>query len=177
MLIDCALAAVEGRDCRSRGPGGNAGPTAKSCGSARRSKDRTGEIGGRPAQAHWVLRVDEGKLGLVEACGNRAPFALPPPDSPALARALRQSIEKIYRARNLVAVSSRFESERSRGASAVDIELQVLRHKNQADQGQVEPAPPGGWVFRPGDQISFGVHNKTESMRLDVTLLGHRLRF
>ena len=129
------------------------------------------ELVADPVQAHWVLRVDQGKLGLVEACGNRAPFALPSPDSPGLSHALRQSIEKIYRARNLVAVSSRFESERSRGASAVDIEVQVLRHKNQTDPGEVVPVPAGGWVFRPGDLISFGVRNKTESMRLDVTLL------
>jgi Domain of unknown function (DUF4384) len=129
------------------------------------------ELVADPAQAHWVLRVDQGKLGLVEACGNRAPFALPSPDSPGLSHALRQSIEKIYRARNLVAVSSRFESERSRGASAVDIEVQVLRHKNQADAGEAVPAPAGGWVFRPGDLISFGVRNNTKTMRMDVTLL------
>jgi uncharacterized caspase-like protein len=129
------------------------------------------ELVADPAAAHWVLRVEQGKLELVEACGNRAPFALPAPNSPTLSGALRQSIEKIYRARNLVAVSSRFESERNRGTPAVDIELQVLRHKNQSHKGEVLTAPAGGWVFRPGDLISFGVRNRTESLRLDVTLL------
>jgi hypothetical protein len=77
----------------------------------------------------------------------------------------------IYRARNLVALASRFESERARGASAVDVEVEVLRHKNQADRGELFRAPEGGLVFRPGDLISFRVHNKSEAMRVDVTLL------
>ncbi len=117
------------------------------------------------------MRLDQGKLVLVEASGNRAPFSLPSPESPALGEALRQSLEKIYRARNLVAVSSRFESERTRGASAVDVEVQVLRHKDQSDPGKMLPAPADGWVFRPGDLISFRVQNKSPSMRVDVTML------
>ena len=129
------------------------------------------ELVADPAAAHWVLRVEQGKLEMVEACGNRTPFALPAPDSPTLSKALRQNIEKIYRARNLVAVSSRFESERNRGTSAVDVELQVLRHKTQSDKGEGLPAPACGWVFQPGDLISFGVHNNTKTMHLDVTLL------
>jgi Caspase domain/Domain of unknown function (DUF4384) len=124
-----------------------------------------------PQQADWVVRLDKGKLEMVEACGNRDPFALPGPDSPALGEALRQSMGKIYRALNLVAVSSRFESERARGASAVDVEVEVLRHKNPTAGGEVFPAPEGGRVFRPGDLISFRVHNNSPALRVDVTLL------
>jgi hypothetical protein len=126
---------------------------------------------GDPVQADWVVRLDQGKLELVEACGNRVPFALPAPDSSALGEALRQSVEKIYRARNLVAVSSRFESERNRGASAVNVEVEVLRHKDRSAPGEVFPAPAGGRVFRPGDLISFRLHNKSPAIRVDVTLL------
>jgi uncharacterized caspase-like protein len=129
------------------------------------------ELVADPRQAAWVVRLDTGKLELVEASGNRAPFALPAPDSPALGEALRQSLEKICRSRNLVALSSHFESEHARGASAVDVEVEVLRHQNQADLGEVSPEPAGGQVFRPGDLISFRLHNKSRSIRVDVTLL------
>jgi hypothetical protein len=131
------------------------------------------ELVGHPGQADWVIRLDGGNAQLVEACGNRPPFALPEPDSPGLGKALRQNLEKIYRARNLVAVSSRFESERDRGASAVDVEVEVLRHrhKNRADRGEVFQAPADGWVLRPGDLISFRLHNKSPAIRVDATLL------
>jgi hypothetical protein len=124
-----------------------------------------------PRQADWVVRLDQGKAVLVEACGNRSPFALPAPESLALGEALRRSLEKIYRARNLVALSSRFESERDRGASAVDVEVEVLRHKSRADHGEAVPAPAGGHVFRPGDLISFRLHNNSPKITVDVTLL------
>ena len=124
-----------------------------------------------PRQADWLVRLDQGKVELVEASGNRAPFPLPSPDNPALGEALRQSLEKVYRARNLVALSSRFEAERDRGSPAVDVEVEVLRHKDRAAPGEVLPAPAGGWVFRPGDLISFRIHNKSPAMRVDVTLL------
>ena len=124
-----------------------------------------------PRQAEWLLRLDDGKLELFEASGNRAPFPLPSPENPALGEVLRQSLEKVYRARNLVALSSRFEGERDRGSAAVDIEVEVLRHKDPTAPGEALPAPTGGWVFRPGDLISFRIHNKSRSMRVDVTLL------
>ena len=124
-----------------------------------------------PRQADWIVRLDRGKVELVEASGNRAPFPLPPPESPALGEALRQGLEKVYRARNLVALSSRFEAERYRGSPAVDVEVEVLRHKDPSAPGEVLPALAGGLVFRPGDLISFRVHNKSPAMRVDVTLL------
>jgi hypothetical protein len=171
VLIDCALQRFKVAIVASDGVEVSRLQVRRALGPLADEKTGLVELVADPALAHWVLRLEQGKLELVEACGNRAPFALPAPDSPSLSAALRQSIEKIYRARNLVAVSSRFESEQNRGTSAVDIELQVLRHKTRSDKGEVLPAPAGGWVFRPGDLISFGVHNKTESLRLDVTLL------
>ena len=89
-----------------------------------------------PRQAEWLLRLDDGKLELFEASGNRAPFPLPSPDNPALGEVLRQSLEKVYRARNLVALSSRFEGERYRGSTAVDVEVEVLRHKDPTAPGE-----------------------------------------
>jgi hypothetical protein len=124
-----------------------------------------------PRQADWLVRLEQGRLELLEASGNRAPFPLPSSDDPTLSEALRQNLEKIYRARTLVALAGRFEGERYRGGSEMDIDVEVLRHKDRSSPGEVLPAPAGGWVFRPGDLISFRVHNKSLSMRMDVTLL------
>ncbi len=66
-----------------------------------------------PEQADWMVRLDEGKVELIEASGNRAPFPCRAPDSPALGQALRRSLEKVYRARNLVALAGQFEAEQA----------------------------------------------------------------
>jgi hypothetical protein len=123
------------------------------------------------AQAEWLVRLDKGKVQLIEASGNRTPFDLPAPDSPNLGAALRQNLEKVFRARNLIALSTRFEEQRYRGSAAVDVEVEVLRHKDAEARGEVWPRPAGGWAFRPGDLISFRLKNKSTSLRVDVTLL------
>jgi hypothetical protein len=122
-------------------------------------------------QADWLVRLEEGKVRLLEASANREPFALPGADDAGLGDALRRSLEKVYRARNLIALAGDFEGERYRGRPAVDVEVEVLRHKGPKDRGEVLPQPADGWVFRPGDLISFRVHNKSVSRPLDVTLL------
>jgi len=124
-----------------------------------------------PHQAEWLVRPVQGKVELIEASGNHDPFSLPGPESPTLGESLRKSLERVYRARNLVALASRFEGERDRGGSAIDLEVEVLSHNDDDDPGEVLPAPPGGYVFRPGNLISFRVHNKSASMPVDVTLL------
>jgi hypothetical protein len=129
------------------------------------------ELVNDPQEAHWVLRLDQDKLELFEASGNRPPFALPPPGDPELLRVLRQSLEKIARARNLVALAGRFENENYRGSQAVNIDVEVLRHTNPGAPGEVDPAPASGFVFRPGNLVSFRVHNRSAAMRVDVTLL------
>jgi hypothetical protein len=129
------------------------------------------ELVNNPSDAVWIIRVDKGHVGLVEASGSRVAFPLPSADNPALVDALRQSLERVHRARNLVRLASRFDRERERGVLAVDVGVEVLRHKNPADPGDVYPEPPGGWIFRPGDLISFRVTNKSKALRVDVTLL------
>jgi hypothetical protein len=129
------------------------------------------ELVGDPRRADWVVRFDQGRVELIEASGNRPASPLPSPDDPALPEALRQVLQKVYRARNLVALSSRFEAQRYRSIPEVDVEVEVLRHKDQKAPGEVLPMPAGGWVFRPGDLISFRIHNKSPATRVDVTLL------
>jgi hypothetical protein len=131
------------------------------------------ELVADPKKAEWLVQLAEGKLELMEASANRTPFVLASPDSAELAASLRDKLERIYRARNLMSLASRFESERDRGAGALDLEVEVLSHESasKADRGQVMPPAPGGWVFHPGDFISFRVTNKTPSTRLDITLL------
>jgi hypothetical protein len=123
-----------------------------------------------PRQAEWLVRLDQDRVELVESSGNRAPFSLPGPNSPDLGDALRQNLERVFRARNLIALANRFEGERYRGNAAY-VEVQVLRHKNAEAPGEVSARPAGGWVFRPGDRISFRIHNKSPSLQVDVTLL------
>ena len=99
-------------------------------------------------QAEWLVRVERGKVQLVEASGNRAPFALPAPDSPDLGDALRRNLGRVFRACNLIALSKRFEEQRYRGSSAVDVEVEVLRHKGENALGEVLPRPDR-WVGVP----------------------------
>lgn len=122
-------------------------------------------------QAEWLIRLDKGKVQLVEASGNRAPLVLPVPDSPDLSQALRQQLERIFRARNLITLASRFEEQRYRGSSAIDVEVEVLRHKTEQARGEVLPRPSDGWTFRPGDFISFRLKNMSPTLPVDVTLL------
>lgn len=122
-------------------------------------------------KAEWLVRLEKGKVQLVEASGNRAPFALPGPDSSDLGEALRRNLEKVYRERNLIAIAEPFEDQRYRGDAAVDVGVEVLRHKNKRDPGEVSPRPADGWLFRPGDLISFRVKNNSPSLTVDVTLL------
>jgi hypothetical protein len=129
------------------------------------------ELVNDPIRADWLVRLNEGSVEFIEASGNRDPFPMPPPESPMLSKSLRQSLEKVYRARNLVELSRGFESERYRGGQAVDVDVEVLRHKSPTAPGEVWTAPAGGWVFRPGDLISFRLHNKSQALRVDVTLL------
>ncbi|MGH7169684.1 MAG: hypothetical protein ACRELG_05325, partial [Gemmataceae bacterium] len=76
------------------------------------------------------------------------------------------------RARNLMAISTRFEDQRYRGDAVVDVEVKVLRHKSKskADAGAVWPRPADGWLFHPGDFISFRLKNNSP-VPVNVTLL------
>ena len=124
-----------------------------------------------PRQADWIILLHQGRVDLVEAFGSRAPFPLLPLDNPCWGEAMRTTIEKVYRASKLVALGHRYEAGLSRDGPTVDVEVEVLRHKDQRDPGEVRPVPIGEWIFRPGDFISFRVRNKSPATRVDLTLL------
>jgi hypothetical protein len=124
-----------------------------------------------PRQAEWLIRVDQGKVQLLEASGNRVPFALPGLDSTDLGDALRQSLERVHRARNLIALATQFETNQYRDSPPVDVVVELLRHKDKSAPGEPLPRPPAEWVFRPKDLISFRVRNKSPSLQIDITLL------
>jgi len=129
------------------------------------------ELVKEPRLADWLLRSDQDRVELFEASGNRPPFPLPPLNSRLLGESLCQNLEKVFRARNLVTLASRFEAERYRGGSDVDVAVEVLLQKDHSSPVEVMSAPPGGRVFRPGNLISFRVRNQSRSTRVDVSLL------
>jgi hypothetical protein len=118
-----------------------------------------------PRVADWLIRLDGAAPELVEASGNRRPYRLPPTDSPDFAEELRKALGIVYRARSLLAVAERLQRERA--SSEVDIAVEVVQRRGE---GEV-PRSPDGWVFRPGDRVSFRLHNKSLLTRVDVSLL------
>jgi hypothetical protein len=123
-----------------------------------------------PRTAEWVIRLDGPRPVLVEASGNRPPSLLPPAGSEGFARELRKDLQLVYHARSLLAVVQRLEEERQGGAPEVDVAVEVVLRRG-AGREKVVPRPGGGWVFRPGDEVSFRVHNKSRFARADVSLL------
>jgi hypothetical protein len=120
--------------------------------------------------ADWVVRLGAMGPELREGSGSRQPSPLPPVGSADFADQLTKDLEKVYRARALLTVAERLEQERFRGSS-LDLEVEVHLGKSKEGPGAVVPCPPDGWVFRPGDHVSFRARNRSPSARVDVQLL------
>jgi hypothetical protein len=116
-----------------------------------------------PLSAAWVVRLDGPTPALVEASGNRE-YPLPQVGSASFGRKLRDRLQRVARARNLLAVSERLERDRS-AKGKLDLAVEVVLGD------EVLPAPPGGWVFRPGDKVSFRVRNTSPKERCNIHLL------
>ena len=121
--------------------------------------------------AHFLLRVTAAGPELGDKYGKRPPVPLPPLDAEGFGDALVRKLKAIYRARSLTAIGYRLEEQKSRGASSGDIKIEVIGHANRTDPGRVLERPAAGWVFRPGDRVSFRVTNTSTTKRLEVTLL------
>jgi hypothetical protein len=141
-------------------------------------KEETGlvEVVADPRAAAWLVRLSDGRPELVEASGNREPHCLPAVGSEDFAGKLRDGLETVFRARNLLAVSERLERAGA-PAAGLGIDLEVLRHTGEDDPGKVAPRPAGGWVFRPGDEVSFRIRNRgREAVYVQLLLVGADLK-
>lgn len=156
--------------------------------------DKTGEVKRRVAAALGTLPKDEAGLfqlvgdaphlvvrstpagpELQVASGTRPPVPLPPLASEPFAEALTRKLKAVHRARGLIAVGTSLEAERTRGDGGMGVKIEVISHpkKGTGEQstGRVLERPPTGWVFRPGDRISFRVTNTSPTRRVEVSLL------
>ena len=122
-------------------------------------------------RAQFVIRLAAGGTELQVAGGKRPPIPLPAPDSESFADALTKKLQAIHRARSLIDVGCRLEGERSRSATGPDVTIEVLGHRSKDDPGTPIERPPAGWVFRPGDRVSFRITNRSTTKRLEVSLL------
>lgn len=121
-------------------------------------------------QADWLIQLDGPVPLLVEGSGNRPPLPLLPVDADAFSGALKDSLETIHRARNLIALSTRLEQTRAENPEVV-IEVEMLRRQNGKDSEKVTPEPDGEVVLRPGDTVSFRIRNTSPFHHVDVCLL------
>lgn len=124
-----------------------------------------------PPTAHFVARVSPAGPELQVASGNRPRIPLLALDEERFGEDLTQKLRAIRRAHTLIDVGVRLEAERAGSSAGSEVKIEVIRHADRADPGQVVEQPPGGWVFRPGDRISFRVTNTSQTRRLEVTLL------
>lgn len=122
------------------------------------------------ARADLLVRCKADGVELVEASGHGRPLPLPPADRPAFGKALVEAVEKVHRAKNLLAVAGRVGEERHGGKAEVDVKVELLR---QRGGGKVEVLTPGaaGLVLRGEDRVSFRLTNTSPSKRIQVTLL------
>jgi hypothetical protein len=121
--------------------------------------------------AHLVVRRSAAGAELVLASGLRPPIPLPAPDAEPFGPTLADKVRAIQRARSLLAVGGQLERERAKSPGGHDVRVEALSHASRSDPGRVVERPADGWVFRPGDRISFRVTNTSTTKRLEVTLL------
>lgn len=118
-------------------------------------------------RSHFVMRMAASGPELVAASGLRPPVPLPALDSEQFGESLAKKLKAIYRARGLISVGANLQGS----PSATEVKIEVIGHRTKDDPGQVIERPSTGWVFRPGDRISFRITNTSKTKRLEVTLL------
>ena len=123
------------------------------------------------SKAHFVVRVSANGTELQELSGNRPPIPLAALGSDRFGETLVAKLKAIHRARSLIEVGVRLQSEKSRDTSEPEVKIEVIGHRNADDPGRVLERPSTGWVFRPGDRISFRVTNTSKTKRLEINLL------
>jgi hypothetical protein len=125
------------------------------------------EIVPDPWQAEWVVREVGGRLLLADGRGSRPEVPLPDPSGVRFRERLTDAVERLYRARNLLAVAARGDADAER--SDVRFEVTVLRH-DRPDQPGREVPPGVAAELREGEAVSLRVTNQSP-FPIDVSLL------
>lgn len=121
------------------------------------------------SSAHFVVHRGPQRPELQDASGSRQAIPLPAVDSKRFAAVLTATIKAIQRANSLISIGTKLEG--SRDSTGSDVKIEVISHSSDGDGGEPIERPASGWVFRPGDRISFRVTNTSKTKRLEVTLL------
>jgi len=123
------------------------------------------------SKAHFLMRLTAEGPELQVVYRDRPPIPLPALDSKEFAEQLASKLKAVHRARSLIEIGASLERDRSRVADGHDVKIEVVGHRDRNDPGRVLERPPTGWVFLPGDRISFRITNTSKTKRLEVTLL------
>lgn len=131
------------------------------------------EVTTQTAQADCLVRADArtGKVYLVPAEGVAYRTQATPAEQPTplvgasavdrMAAELKAPLQRLARAKGLLALAP--ENERVRGESAVRVGVELIRLRNKKDrQGQVVPFQPGGLSLKDGDFIRLRVTNPND---------------
>lgn len=125
-----------------------------------------------PARADCLVRADArtGKVYLVPAEGVGTPArdthaeeSAPLVGSPSIGQLaeLKLPLQRLARARGLLALAP--ENERVRGESAVRIGVELIRLRDKRDRkGEVVPFQPGGLVLKDGELIRLRLTNPND---------------
>ena len=128
------------------------------------------EVADKLSAAEWVIFHDPKGYVLSDASRARFRFALADPTDRDFREKLNDLLERVYRARNLLAVASLSNAEIERGGSAVRVEVQLLRHATKGAPGVPIDAKNGTLTLTAGEGVSYRVTNKSD-FSVDVSLL------
>jgi hypothetical protein len=121
-----------------------------------------------PTAADWVIRLRNRKLELIEAAASRPPFALPDWNAPGFRADLASKLERLFRARNLLAVAAQLQS--AEYDVELGVEVTILRHRGKDSPGSPLPLRRGEYILKKGEGVSFRLRN-IGRRKVDVTLL------
>lgn len=131
------------------------------------------ELHDRPAPGDWTVRVQPDRVGaprtyLVPALGwtkaseavDKSPLFGPAPDD-TLGAWLRDRLQRIARARNLVKLCGDSQNELSRGAADSLLKVELIRFRDKQDLvGQVVQPGPDGIILTEGEITGFRLRNE-----------------
>jgi hypothetical protein len=128
-----------------------------------------------PAKADWLVVVEGGQAYLLPTQGAQKAEdgRLSPGFGPYVGNQgmveLKDAVEKIARARNLLLLANSPESDRAGTPARVKVEIEVLKYQNESDkQGESVGANA---VLHAGDIIAFRVHNRSRGKIVYPTIL------